>query len=167
MVICMYDICYPSIGCGACTVMISQLNSNGIVEHRSVNACLAPLCSVDGCAVVTVEGIGSTRAGLHPVQERIAALHGSQCGFCTPGIVMALYTFLRNNPSPTKEEIEESFDGKGSLLLSMCLYVCMQVIYADVRVTDRFSTPPRRLLLTIRKMAAVEDEELMAVAAVT
>jgi xanthine dehydrogenase/oxidase len=91
--------------------MVSSLNPEGKVEHRAVNACLAPLCSVDSCAVVTVEGIGSTKTGLHPVQERIAALHGSQCGFCTPGIVMALYVFLRNNPTPTKEEIEESFDG--------------------------------------------------------
>ena len=51
--------------------------------------------SVDSCAVTTVEGIGSIRRGLHPVQKRIAELHGSQCGFCTPGIVMALYTLLR------------------------------------------------------------------------
>ncbi len=66
-------------GRGACTVMVSSI-VNGKVEHRSVNACLAPLCSVDSCAIVTVEGIGSVRSGLHPVQERIAALHGSQCG---------------------------------------------------------------------------------------
>jgi xanthine dehydrogenase/oxidase len=91
--------------------MVSSIDQDNKIQHRSVNACLAPLCSVDMCAVVTVEGIGSTRTGLHPVQERIAALHGSQCGFCTPGIVMALYTFLRNNPHPTKAQIEESFDG--------------------------------------------------------
>jgi xanthine dehydrogenase iron-sulfur cluster and FAD-binding subunit A len=60
-----------------------------------VNACLAPLCSVDSCHVTTVEGVGSLRKGLHPVQQRIAAMHGSQCGFCTPGIVMALYALLR------------------------------------------------------------------------
>ena len=45
------------------------------------------------------------------VQERIAKAHGSQCGFCTPGIVMSMYTFLRNNPMPTEEEMEKAFEG--------------------------------------------------------
>lgn len=97
-------------GCGACTVMVSQV-LRGKIVHRAVNACLAPLASVDSCAVTTVEGIGTVKGGMHPVQERIARLHGSQCGFCTPGIVMALYTVLRNNPSPTRAEIEEAMDG--------------------------------------------------------
>lgn len=59
-----------------------------IVRHFAVNACLMPICSLHGLAVTTVEGIGSTRTRLHPVQERIAKAHGSQCGFCTPGMVM-------------------------------------------------------------------------------
>ena len=57
------------------------------IHHASVNACLAPLVSVDGKHVITVEGIGNTREP-HPAQERIAKSSGSQCGFCTPGIVM-------------------------------------------------------------------------------
>lgn len=73
-------------GCGACTVMISSFDKNlAKIQHISANACLTPLCSVNGCHVTTVEGIGSIRNGLHPVQERMAELHGSQCGFCTPG----------------------------------------------------------------------------------
>ena len=66
-------------------------------RHRAVNACLAPLYSVEGCAVTTVEGLGSTRAGLHPVQSRLAKSHGSQCGFCTPGFVMSMYSLLRSS----------------------------------------------------------------------
>ena len=84
---------------------------NDKIVHRSVNACLMPLCSVDGMAVTTVEGIGSTRTVLHPCQERIAKAHGSQCGFCTPGFVMSMYSLLRNNSSPTEEEIEGAFEG--------------------------------------------------------
>lgn len=80
-------------------------------RHRAVNACLAPLCSVDGMAVVTVEGLGSTKTILHPIQERLAMSNSSQCGFCTPGFVMSLYTLLRNNPNATEKEIEEAFDG--------------------------------------------------------
>ncbi|KAG8443857.1 hypothetical protein GDO86_009156 [Hymenochirus boettgeri] len=99
-------------GCGACTVMVSRFNQlqNKIV-HYSVNACLAPICSLHHTAVTTVEGIGSTKTRLHPVQERIAKSHGSQCGFCTPGIVMSMYTLLRNTPQPTMDDIENTFQG--------------------------------------------------------
>lgn len=74
-------------GCGACTVMVSKYDTvKQKICHISANACLTPLCSLDGCAVTTVEGIGGMKQGLHPVQKRVASLHGSQCGFCTPGI---------------------------------------------------------------------------------
>ncbi|TIA59506.1 xanthine dehydrogenase [Aureobasidium pullulans] len=98
-------------GCGACTVVVSQFNpTTKKIYHASVNACLAPLVSVDGKHVITVEGIGSVK-NPHPVQERIAKGNGSQCGFCTPGIVMSLYALLRNTPEPTEHEIEEGCDG--------------------------------------------------------
>ncbi|KAM3930799.1 xanthine dehydrogenase/oxidase [Leptodactylus fuscus] len=99
-------------GCGACTVMISRycLFQQKIL-HYAVNACLAPLCSLHHASVTTVEGIGSTKSRLHPIQERIARSHGSQCGFCTPGIVMSLYALLRNTPQPSMEEIENAFQG--------------------------------------------------------
>ena len=76
-----------------------------------MNACLAPVVSLHGLAVTTVEGLGSVNTLLHPVQERIAKSHGSQCGFCTPGMVMTMYTLLRNNPNPSMKEIEENFSG--------------------------------------------------------
>ncbi|PQE27918.1 xanthine dehydrogenase protein [Rutstroemia sp. NJR-2017a BBW] len=99
-------------GCGACTVVVSQYNpTTKKIYHASVNACLAPLVSVDGKHVITVEGIGNTKRP-HPTQERIAKGNGSQCGFCTPGIVMSLYALLRNNPeAPSQHDIEEAFDG--------------------------------------------------------
>ncbi|OCT77525.1 hypothetical protein XELAEV_18028617mg [Xenopus laevis] len=99
-------------GCGACTVMVSRFNQfqNRIV-HYSVNACLAPICSLHHTAVTTVEGIGSAKTRLHPIQERIAKSHGSQCGFCTPGIVMSMYTLIRNTSEPTMEDIENAFQG--------------------------------------------------------
>ncbi|KAI8823035.1 xanthine dehydrogenase/oxidase [Fimicolochytrium jonesii] len=80
------------------------------VQHRSVNACLALACSIEGKHVITIEGIGSS-ANPHPTQEAIAYSHGSQCGFCTPGIVMSLYTLTRNNAKPTGHDVEEAFDG--------------------------------------------------------
>ncbi|KAJ2746556.1 hypothetical protein GGI20_001267 [Coemansia sp. BCRC 34301] len=98
-------------GCGACTVMVSRYDTDSLqIVHTSVNACLCQLATIDGKHVITVEGLG-TSSRPHPVQERIALLHGSQCGFCTPGFVMSLYTLLRNNPNPTEHEIDECFDG--------------------------------------------------------
>jgi xanthine dehydrogenase/oxidase len=98
-------------GCGACTVVISQFNpTTKKIYHASVNACLAPLASIDGKHVITIEGIGTSERP-HPTQQRVALGNGSQCGFCTPGIVMSLYALLRNNPAPSDEDVEEAFDG--------------------------------------------------------
>lgn len=84
------------------------------LEHRTINACLAPICSIDGCHVITVEGIGSVnKSNLHPIQTRLAELSGSQCGYCTPGMIMSLYGILtsKDNQFPSMRDIEESFDG--------------------------------------------------------
>ncbi|GAC99094.1 xanthine dehydrogenase/oxidase [Pseudozyma hubeiensis SY62] len=109
-------------GCGACTVVVgkydSQLSatpssssSKAPYRYKSVNACLLPLVAVHGCHVLTVEGIGSS-SNPHPIQERIGKLFGSQCGFCTPGIVMSLYATVRNGYGHlTEEDIEHSLDG--------------------------------------------------------
>lgn len=99
-------------GCGACTVMISRLDRrSNRIQHLAVNACLTPVCAMHGYAVTTVEGIGSTRTRLHPVQERLAKAHGSQCGFCTPGIVMSMYALLRNAAQPSMRDLEIAFQG--------------------------------------------------------
>ena len=71
--------------------MISHINpTTKKLYHASVNACLAPVVSVDGKHVITVEGIGDVK-NPHPAQQRLAVGNGSQCGFCTPGIVMVSY----------------------------------------------------------------------------
>uniref|UniRef100_A0A8C5QJ37 aldehyde oxidase n=1 Tax=Leptobrachium leishanense TaxID=445787 RepID=A0A8C5QJ37_9ANUR len=99
-------------GCGACTVMVSTIHPvSKKILHYSANACLLPVCSLHGAAITTVEGIGSTTTRLHPVQERIAKAHGSQCGFCTPGMVMSMYALVRNHPEPTMDQIYEALGG--------------------------------------------------------
>ncbi|XP_013367307.1 PREDICTED: aldehyde oxidase 2 isoform X1 [Chinchilla lanigera] len=99
-------------GCGACTVMLSRHDpASGKPRHVSIPACLVPLCSLHGAAITTVEGVGSIRTRVHPVQERIARSHGTQCGFCTPGMVMSLYTLLRNHPQPSEEQLADALAG--------------------------------------------------------
>uniref|UniRef100_A0A8D0UA48 FAD-binding PCMH-type domain-containing protein n=1 Tax=Sus scrofa TaxID=9823 RepID=A0A8D0UA48_PIG len=79
--------------------------------NKEITACLVPICSLYGAAVTTVEGVGSIKTRIHPVQERLAKCHGTQCGFCSPGMVMSIYTLLRNHPEPTPEQITESLGG--------------------------------------------------------
>jgi len=99
-------------GCGACTVVVSMTDAvTGDVTHRPINACLHPLCACDGATITTVEGIGSQRAGFHPIQSRLAAGNGSQCGYCSPGWVMSMYGLLQEEPAPTAEQVERHFDG--------------------------------------------------------
>ncbi|KAK6925642.1 2Fe-2S ferredoxin-type iron-sulfur binding domain [Dillenia turbinata] len=100
-------------GCGACTVMVSSFDQTSKkCLHYAVNACLCPLYSVEGMHVITVEGIGNRRKGLHPIQESLARSHGTQCGFCTPGFIMSLYALLRScKTPPSEEQIEESLGG--------------------------------------------------------
>jgi xanthine dehydrogenase small subunit len=81
--------------CGACTVTVSALEDGALV-HRAVNACILFLPQLHGRAVRTVEGVAGPRGALHPVQAAMVAHHGSQCGFCTPGFVMSLYTAHRD-----------------------------------------------------------------------
>ncbi|KAK7261545.1 hypothetical protein RIF29_27859 [Crotalaria pallida] len=100
-------------GCGACTVMVSHYDTKlRKCLHYAINACLAPLYSVEGMHVITVEGLGSCKRGLHPIQESLARSHGSQCGFCTPGFIMSMYALLRSSQTPPSEElIEECLAG--------------------------------------------------------
>ncbi|XP_071965549.1 xanthine dehydrogenase/oxidase-like [Antedon mediterranea] len=122
-------------GCGACTVMVSSYNKlTTNITHVAVNACLTTVCQVYLTSVTTVEGIGSIEDGLHPVQERIAKAHGSQCGFCTSGIVMSMYTLLRNNDQPCMPDIEDAFQG------NLCRCTGYRPILEGYRTFTKIST---------------------------
>jgi carbon-monoxide dehydrogenase small subunit len=88
--------------CGACTVLL-----NG----AAVRACLVFAAQADGAEVTTVEGLGSADGGLSEVQQAFRDCHGLQCGFCTPGFVVSVTAFLRDNPDPTDDEIRHGLAG--------------------------------------------------------
>ncbi|KAI0134904.1 xanthine dehydrogenase [Daldinia grandis] len=94
-------------GCGACTVVLQTVEEGRRLRHNAVNACLFPLVGVDGKSLVTIEGLGTVDSP-HPLQERVAKMHGSQCGFCTPGIVMSLYALVRNSYQDGKFRLSAS-----------------------------------------------------------
>ena len=76
--------------CGACTVLVGRPDVAAGMVYREENACICPLGSLQGCTVITVEGLAGSADELHPVQAAMVECHASQCGFCTPGFVMAL-----------------------------------------------------------------------------
>lgn len=96
--------------CGACTVTIGELR-DGRVEYRAMNACILLLPMLEGRSVTTVEHLARPDSTLHPAQQAMVDAHGSQCGFCTPGFVMSLYTAYRNEPKPSVARINDLLAG--------------------------------------------------------
>ncbi len=88
--------------CGACTVLL-----NG----RSVKSCSVLAVQADGATVTTIQGLAEGDGNWHPVQTAFKECHGLQCGYCTPGMVMASVDLLSENPNPTEEEIREGLEG--------------------------------------------------------
>jgi carbon-monoxide dehydrogenase small subunit len=87
--------------CGACTVL---------VDGVAVKSCTMFAAQADGAEILTIEGLAPAGA-LHPLQEAFREAHGLQCGFCTPGMVMAAYDLLLHNETPAPEEIREALEG--------------------------------------------------------
>jgi carbon-monoxide dehydrogenase small subunit len=88
--------------CGACTILL---------DGEPVRSCLTFAVQSNGHEVTTVEGLSDDPEHLHPIQQSFWESHGLQCGFCTPGILTTVLAFLRENPSPTDEEIRAAISG--------------------------------------------------------
>jgi aerobic carbon-monoxide dehydrogenase small subunit len=88
--------------CGACTVLL---------DGRSVKSCTVLAAQADGREVVTAEGLAAGEDDMHPVQRAFQAEHALQCGFCTPGMVMAAVSLLAENPAPTEAEVRTALEG--------------------------------------------------------
>jgi carbon-monoxide dehydrogenase small subunit len=88
--------------CGACTVLL---------DGEPVRSCLMFAVQAEGHEITTVEGLAESQDELHPIQQAFWDAHGLQCGFCTPGMLMTLVSFLDKNPDPSEEEIREAISG--------------------------------------------------------
>ena len=108
--------------CGACTVL---------VDGEAVRSCLVFAVQADGRDVTTIEGLAASDGGLSIVQSAFRDNHGLQCGFCTPGFVVSVTAFLRDNPDPTDEQIREGLSG------NLCRCTGYQGIIAAVRAAAR------------------------------
>jgi carbon-monoxide dehydrogenase small subunit len=87
--------------CGSCTVLL---------DGESVKSCTLLAVQADGQEIITIEGMASGER-MHPLQEAFHRNHGLQCGYCTPGMILAAASYLRQNPDPTEEEVREALAG--------------------------------------------------------
>jgi aerobic carbon-monoxide dehydrogenase small subunit len=88
--------------CGACTVDLNEM---------SVKSCTLLAVQANGAKILTIEGIAAPDGSLHPLQEGFRQMHGLQCGYCTPGMIMRSHRLLKENPNPTEEEIRSGISG--------------------------------------------------------
>ena len=97
-------------GCGACTVVLGELKNNEI-NYKAINSCIALLPNLQGKQLILVEDLVSKEGLLHPVQQAMVNYHGSQCGFCTPGFIMSLFSMFKKNSKFKDSEIKDSIAG--------------------------------------------------------
>ncbi len=98
--------------CGACVVLVGELNAAGtVISYVPSNSCMQLLPSLDGKSIKTVESLKSKDGTLHPIQQGMVDCFGSQCGFCTPGIVMSLTGLVQTNACPNRAQINDALSG--------------------------------------------------------
>jgi aerobic carbon-monoxide dehydrogenase small subunit len=107
--------------CGACTVLFND---------SSVRSCIIYAAQADGTEILTIEGLAPAAGSLHPIQEAFRDKHGLQCGFCTPGFVLAALDFLVEAREPSEEEIREAISG------NLCRCTGYQGIVEAIRAAD-------------------------------
>ncbi|PSW06955.1 xanthine dehydrogenase small subunit [Photobacterium lipolyticum] len=122
--------------CGTCTVILGELN-NGQLQYRSVNACLTFVSALHGKQLITVEDLQSKDGSLHPVQQALVDFHGSQCGYCTPGIIMSMFALSKNRPQADKQDVLEFLSGNLCRctgyrpIIDAALSLCKKAPYQD------------------------------------
>ena len=124
--------------CGACTVVLSRPRGTGLT-YEPVNACILLLGQVDGAEVLTIEDLAEGET-LHPVQRAMVDFHGSQCGFCTPGIVMSLFALYHQNEPASYADVCETLAGNLCRCTGYKPILDAALATCEGQTTDRFQT---------------------------
>jgi xanthine dehydrogenase small subunit len=140
--------------CGACAVVVAR-ERDGRLVHESVNSCITLLGQIDGAELITVEDLAENGA-LHPVQEAMARLHGSQCGFCTPGIVMSLFAHYQSCGGHTsRDTINDALAGNLCRCTGYRPIVDSALEVCKTNADDQFT---RKAAARLRALRALDDK---------
>ena len=141
--------------CGACTVVVGR-EAGGKLQYQAVNSCLMVLPQLDGAAVLTVDGLAATDGTLHPVQQALIDADATQCGFCTPGFVMAMFAFHHGGEDAEDARIHEALAGN----LCRCTGY-RSIVDACRRIaagpSDRFAGASDKIAEALRALPACTD----------
>ena len=137
--------------CGACTVVVGELNKNNI-EYKAVNACISFLPFLNGKQLLVVENLISKEGKLHPVQEAMVKCHGSQCGFCTPGFVMSLFSMYKNHGNYNNELIKDSISGNLCRCTGYRSIIDAGKSLNRISKIDQFSKNKKKIIKLLKKI---------------
>ena len=139
-------------GCGTCTVVLGELKNNEI-NYKAINSCITFLPTLQGKQLILVEDLTSKDGSLHPVQEAMVNFHGSQCGFCTPGFVMALFSMFKKHSKFNEDVIKDSIAG------NLCRCTGYQPIIKAAKSlkhknkADHFSKNEKKIINLLKKIS--------------
>ena len=141
--------------CGACTIVTASIRGDRL-DHQAANACLMLVPQLHGKEITTIEGVAERDGTLHPVQQALVEAHGSQCGFCTPGIVMALFAFHHGSDPVETEKIHDALAGN----LCRCTGyrpIVDAALTLNQSPTDRFAREAGQRIASIRGLGSSES----------
>jgi len=141
--------------CGACTVVVAELDQTEKLHYKAVNSCLVFLPMIHGNQLIAVENLAIKKGNeiqLHPVQQAMVDLNGSQCGYCTPGIIMAMFALYKNQKTPSRKIIEDALTG------NLCRCTGYQPILNAAQIAckngnhDRFTKKEKETISLLKKI---------------
>ncbi len=138
-------------GCGACTIVLGELVANKII-YKAVNSCISFVPTLNGKQLIIVEDLVSKNGQLHPVQDAMVKFHGSQCGFCTPGFVMSLFSMFKNNKNLNNELITDSISGNLCRCTGYRPIIDAAKSLNKINKNDQFSKNKNKVIQLLKKI---------------
>ncbi|NTW32155.1 MAG: xanthine dehydrogenase small subunit [Bacteroidetes bacterium] len=151
--------------CGACTIVVAELDKNEKLVYKTLDSCLVFLPMIHGKQLITVENLaieGTKEKILHPVQQLMVETNGSQCGYCTPGIIMSLFGLYKNHNNPSREIIEDALTG------NLCRCTGYQSIIeaaqkaCTVKGKDHFSEKEKDVVKMLKNIAENKESLVLS-----
>ena len=139
-------------GCGACTIVLGEIK-NDEINYRAINSCITLLPTLQGKQLIIVEDLISKNGSLHPVQEAMVDNHGSQCGFCTPGFVMSLFSMFKKNSKFKDEEIKDAISGNLCRCTGYNPIIKAAKSLKNKNKVDEFSQDQKKTLSLLKKIS--------------